>query len=147
MKGQFNSPVALPSDPHDPVDVSGPLLDVDPGAQRAYLVCVLVQGDMDADADTDEKKQPPVWVEGTGSWQKGDTDWRGEVAREGRVIGGKGATRTLGPGAARGIAVAVVVTEEEAIPGELVPPSIDTLTWCVNIKLEDGLAGTTQAAT
>ena len=143
MKGQFNSPVTLPSDQHDPVAVSGPLLDVDPGAQRAYLVCVLVQGDMDA--DTDNKKQPPVWVEGTGTWQKGDTDWTGEVAREGLVIGGKGATRTLGPGAARGIAVAVVVTEEEAIPGELVPPSIDTLTWCVNIKLDDGSAGAYQA--
>lgn len=138
MKGQFNSPVTLPSDPHDKVDVSGPLLDVDPGAERAYLVCVLVQGDMDE--GTDATKPPPVWVEGTGTWQKGDTDWKGEVAREGRVIGGKGATRTLGPGAARGIAVAVVVTEEEAVPGKIVPPSIDTLTWCVNIRLENGAA-------
>jgi hypothetical protein len=140
VKGQFNSPVTLPSNPNDPVDVSGPLLDVDPGAERAWLVCVLVQGDMDED-----KNESPVWVEGTGSWQKGDTDWSGTVAREGRVIGGKGGTRPLGPGRARGIAVAVVVTEEEAVPGKLVPPSIDTLTWCVNIELEDGAAGTYQA--
>lgn len=137
MKGQFNSPVTLPSDPHDPVAVSGPLVDVDPGAERAYLVCVLVQGDMDR---TDDTKPPAIWVEGTGTWQKGDTDWSGEVAREGRVIGGKGATRTLARGTARGIAVAVVVTEEEAIPGKIVPPSIDTLTWCVNIELDDGTA-------
>jgi hypothetical protein len=143
VKGQFNSPVTLPSDPHEPVVVTGPLLDVDPNAVRATLVCVLVQGDLDADGD--DKKQPPVWVEGTGSWQKGDDDWTGSVSREGRVIGGNGATRTLGPGAARGIAVAVVVTEEEAIPGKLVPPSIDTLTWCVNIQLDDGSLGTTQA--
>ena len=135
MKGQFNSPVTLPSDPQDPVVVTGPLLDVDPGAERAYLVCVLVQGDMDGDSD---KRQDPIWVEGTGTWQKGDDDWTGTVAREGRVIGGKGATRALGPGEARGIAVAVVVTEEEAIPGKIVPPSIDTLTWCVNIELDDG---------
>lgn len=139
MKGQFNSPVTLPSNPNDPVDVSGPLLDVDPGAERAWLVCVLVQGDMD------EKNENPVWVEGTGSWKKGDTNWTGTVAREGRVIGGGGASRALGPGSARGIAVAVVVTEEEAVPGKLVPPSIDTLTWCVNIELEDGAGGACQA--
>ena len=137
MQGQFNSPITLPSDPHDPVPVSGPLLNVDPGADRAYLTCVLVQGDLDR---TDDTKPPPIWVEGRGTWEKGDTDWRGEVDREGRVIGGRGATRSLGPGAARGIAVAVVVTEEDAIAGKLVPPSIDTLTWCVNIKLDDGTA-------
>lgn len=135
MIGQFNSPITLPSDPHDRVAVSGPLLNVDPGADRATLVCVLVQGDLD------DRTQSPVWVEGTGSWEKGDTDWTGTVAREGRVIGGSGGRRTLGPGEARGIAVAVVVTEEEAIPGHHVPPSIDTLTWCVNIELEDGSAG------
>jgi hypothetical protein len=140
VKGQFNSPVKLPSDPHDPVVVTGPLLDVDPGAESATLVCVLVQGDLDED-----KHDSPVWVQGSGHWQKGDDNWTGAVSREGRVIGGKGATRTLGPGSARGIAVAVVVTEEEAIPGKLVPPSIDTLTWCVNIKLEDDSLGTTQA--
>jgi hypothetical protein len=134
VKGQFNSPVTLPSDPHDPVAVSGPLLDVDPGAERATLVCVLVQGDLD------DRNQAPVWVEGTGSWEKGDTDWRGTVSREGRIIGGTGGRRTLGPGSARGIAVAVVVTEEEAVPGKIVPPSIDTLTWCVNIELDDGTA-------
>jgi hypothetical protein len=139
VRGQFNSPVTLPSNTNDPVEVSGPLLDVDPGAERAWLVCVLVQGDMD------DKNENPVWVEGTGSWQKGDTDWSGTVARKGRVIGGGGGQRALGPGPARGIAVAVVVTEEEAVPGKLVPPSIDTLTWCVNIELDDGASGTYQA--
>jgi hypothetical protein len=132
VKGQFNSPVTLPSDPHDPVPVSGPLLDVDPGADSATLVCVLVQGDLD------DRSHSPVWVQGTGSWKKGDADWTGTVSREGRVIGGSGGSRTLGPGSARGIAVAVVVTEEEAVPGKIVPPSIDTLTWCVNIELDDG---------
>jgi hypothetical protein len=139
VRGQFNSPVTLPSNPNDPVAVSGPLLDVDPGAERATLVCVLVQGDLD------DRNESPVWVEGKGSWEKGDTDWTGSVAREGRVIGGDGRRRAIGPGEARGIAVAVVVTEEEAVPGRIAPPSIDTLTWCVNIELDDGSAGTYQA--
>ncbi|MFL5922315.1 MAG: hypothetical protein ACJ75Q_02820 [Gaiellaceae bacterium] len=137
MKGQFNSPVTLPSNPNDPVPVSGPLLQVDPSADEATIVCVLVQGELD------DKNQNAVWVEGRGSWKKGETDWTGTVGREGRVIGG--GHRTLGPGRARGIAVAVVVTEEEAIPGKIVPPSIDTLTWCVNIELDDRSAGTYQA--
>jgi hypothetical protein len=140
VRGQFNSPITLPSNPDQPVEVSGPLLDVDPSADRATLVCVLVQGDLDGDTD-----ESPFWVEGTGSWKKGDTDWTGTVAREGRVIGGGDRRRALGKGAARGIAVAVVVTEDDAIPGkQLVPPSIDTLTWCVNIKLDDGSGSTAQ---
>jgi hypothetical protein len=136
VKGQFNSPVTLPSDPHDPlVPVSGPLKDVDPGANEATIICVLVQGDLE------DRNQKPVWVEGRGSWKKGDTDWTGTVSREGQVIGG--GRRTLGPGGARGIAVAVAVSEEEDdAAGHTVPPSIDTLTWCVNIRLEDGIAAT-----
>ncbi|MFL5979470.1 MAG: hypothetical protein ACJ76O_12710 [Gaiellaceae bacterium] len=126
----------MPRNTSDPVEVSGPLLNVDPGADRATLVCVLVQGDLD------DRNESPVWVEGTGSWKKGDSDWSGTVAREGRVIGESGRRRTLGAGNARGIAVAVVVTEEEAIPGKIVPPTIDTLTWCVDIELEDASAGT-----
>ena len=131
MKGQFNSPVQLPSRLDEPVTVTGPLLEVDPDADEATIVCVLVQGDMD---NTD---QNPVWVEGRGEWTRtsGSDDWEGSVAREGRVIGG--GRRMLVPGAARGIAVAVAVREEKPGPdGKLVPPSIDTITWCVNVELE-----------
>lgn len=137
MKGQFKSPVTLPSDLSRPVKVSGPLLNVDPGADRATLVCVLVQGDPD-------KNESPVWVEGIGSWEKGATMWEGTVARKGRVIGQQ-QERALGQGEARGIAVAVVVTEEQPVAGKIVPPSIDTLTWCVNIELEEESAATYQA--
>jgi hypothetical protein len=131
VKGQFNSPVNLPGDIRDPVPVAGPLLQVDPEAEAASIVCVLVQGDMDA-----TPPEPPVWVEGRGTWKKGQTNWTGEVSREGRVIGENGARRILMPGPARGIAMAVAVTEEEpAADGRIVPPRIDTITWCVNIEL------------
>jgi hypothetical protein len=53
--------------------------------------------------------------------------------------------RALGQGEARGIAVAVVVTEEQPVAGKIVPPRIDTLTWCVNIELEEESAATYQA--
>lgn len=132
MKGQFNSPVDLPGDIRDPVPVSGPLLQVDPEADEASIVCVLVQGDMDDTSAT--PGEPPVWVEGKGTWKKGDSDWAGEVSRDGRVIGG--GRRALVPGPARGIAIAVAVTEEEpGADGRMVPPRIDTITWCVNIEL------------
>lgn len=132
MKGQFNSPVELPGDVRDPVSVSGPLLQVDPEADEATIVCVLVQGDMDDESQN--QSQNPVWVEGTGTWKKGQSDWEGTVSRDGRVIGG--GRRALVPGPARGIAVAVAVTEEQPAGGRMVPPRIDTVTWCVNIKLE-----------
>jgi hypothetical protein len=134
VRGQFNSPVDLPGDIRDPVPVSGPLLQVDPEADEATIVCVLVQGDMDEQSET--PTQPPVWVEGKGAWKKGQTDWTGAVPRDGRVIGENGVRRALVPGPARGIAVAVAVTEEEpAADGRMVPPRIDTITWCVNIEL------------
>jgi hypothetical protein len=135
VKGQFNSPVTLPDNTGDPVPVSGPLLQVDPGADEATIVCVLVQGDLD------DKNENPVWVEGRGTWRRGDGDWTGTVGRKGRVIGG--GHRTLGPGRARGIAAAVAVAEEEPAGGKIVPPSIDTLTWCVNIELVEGRDGST----
>jgi hypothetical protein len=132
VKGQFNSPVNLPPDIRDPVPVSGPLLQVDPEADEASIVCVLVQGDLDA-----TPAESPVWVEGKGTWKKGQGDWSGEVSREGRVIGENGVSRMLVAGPARGIAIAVAVTEEEpAADGRIVPPRIDTITWCVNIELQ-----------
>ncbi len=135
MKGQFNSPVNLPGDIRDPVSVGGPLVQVDPKADQATIVCVLVQGDMDAAPGT--PGEPPVWVEGRGTWKKGDTNWTADVTREGRVIGENGVSRGLVPGAARGIAIAVAVAEEDkAADGRTVPPRIDTITWCVNIELE-----------
>ena len=134
MKGQFNSPVNLPGDIRDPVPVAGPLVQVDPKADFATVVCVLVQGDKDAPPGT--PGEPPVWVEGTGTWKKGQNNWSGTVSRDGRVIGENGVSRALVPGAARGIAIAVAVTEEEpAADGRIVPPRIDTITWCVNIEL------------
>jgi hypothetical protein len=138
VKGQFNSPVTLPSNPNDPVPVSGPLRQVNPEADEATIVCVLVQGDLD------DKNENPVWVEGRGTWKKGDNNWTGTVGREGRVIGG--GRRTLGPGRARGIAVAVAAAEEEPEGNKVVPPSFDTLTWCVNIELVDDSAGAYQSA-
>ena len=135
MKGQFNSPVDLPGDIRDPVPVAGPLVQVDPKADFATIVCVLVQGDMDEPADPNVPREPPVWVEGRGTWEQGDTNWTGEVSRDGRVIG-KNLRRALVPGPARGIAIAVAVAEEEeAADGRKVPPRIDTITWCVNIEL------------
>jgi hypothetical protein len=139
VKGQFNSPVDLPGDIRDPVPVAGPLVQVDPKADFATIVCVLVQGDMDEPADPNVPREPPVWVEGSGTWTRpalGDADWTGEVSRDGRVIGKAGVRRALVPGPARGIAIAVAVAEEDkATDGRTVPPRIDTITWCVNIEL------------
>jgi hypothetical protein len=132
VRGQFNSPVDLPGDVRDPVPVAGPLLDIDPEADQATIVCVLVQGDMDAQGGT--PGQDPVWVEGTGTWKKGDADWTGEVSRDGRVIGG--GRRALLPGPARGIATAVAVIEQPKENGKSVPPRIDAVTWCVNITIQ-----------
>ena len=145
MQGQFNSPVVLPSNPSDLVPVSGPLLNVPAGAQQATIVCVLVQ-----------EGTTPIWVEGRGTWKRPDANWTGEVPRTGRVIGGSGGTGTLQAGNdVRGIAVAVAVKEEpqptsderpsveqseETRHEHFVPPSIDTLTWCVHIALQDGTA-------
>jgi hypothetical protein len=136
VKGQFNPRVNLPGDIRDPVPVAGPLHDVDPKADFATIVCVVVQGDMEEPADPNVPREPPVWVEGRGTWEQGDTNWTGEVSRDGRVIG-KNLRRALVPGAARGIAIAVAVAEEDkAADGRTVPPRIDTITWCVNIELE-----------
>ncbi len=136
MKGQFNTPVNLPGDIRDPVPVAGPLVQVDPKADFATVVCVLVQGDMDEPADPNVPREPPVWVEGRGTWEQGESNWTGEVSRDGRVIG-KNLRRALVPGPARGIAIAVAVAEEvPGTDGRTVPPRIDTITWCVNIELE-----------
>jgi hypothetical protein len=136
VKGQFNSPVDLPGDIRDPVPVAGPLADVDPKADFATIVCVLVQGDMDEPADPNVPREPPVWVEGRGTWERGESSWTGEVSRDGRVIG-KNIRRALALGPARGIAIAVAVAEEAPGPdGRTVPPRVDTVTWCVNIELQ-----------
>ena len=83
MKGQFNSPVDLPGDIRDPVPVAGPLVQVDPKADFATIVCVLVQGDMDEPADPNVPREPPVWVEGRRTREQGDTNRTAEVSREG----------------------------------------------------------------
>jgi hypothetical protein len=142
VNGQFNSPIVLPSNPADPVPVSGPLLNVDPGAQEATIVCVLVQ---------EVTGTPPIWVEGRGTWKRPDANWTGEVSRTGRVIGGSGGTGTLQAGNdVRGIAMAIAVKEEQQPPPDeqppeeqseakhdhFVPPAIDTLTWCVHIAIQ-----------
>ena len=135
MRGQFNSPVDLPGDVRDPVPVAGPLLEVDPEADQATIVCVLVQGEMDdTSRDPADPPAPPVWVEGRGTWNQDETAWTGTVSRDGRVIGG--GRRALVPGPARGIAVAVAVIEQPEDNGRMVPPRIDTVTWCVNIELQ-----------
>jgi hypothetical protein len=120
MHGQFDSPITLGA----PVQVGGPLSGVDPKAYKATIVCVLVQG--------------TVWAEGTGTWTKGNPKWTGTVDLQGHVIGGgPNQLQPLREGEARGIAMAVVVKEEPQPPGGgFVPPSIDTLTWCVDVTLQ-----------
>ena len=134
MKGQFTSPIALRLDPDtQKIRVTGPL-EVDPGIHEATIVCVLVQGDDD-----------PVWVEGRGEWT-GGREWTGWVNPTGRRVGRPDdADVPLQPDDkhARGIAMAIAVkdaTEEtdDAGQSKFVPPSIVTLTWCVDVKLVDG---------
>jgi hypothetical protein len=122
VRGQFRSPISL-AGPTGQVSVSGPLTDIDPTATRATVVCVLV-----------DDGKPPAWAEGQGTWEQGDADWRGSVARVGRILGGSD-TRPLQAGEARGVAIAIVVREDQSPGGKLVPPVVDTLTWCVDVEL------------
>jgi hypothetical protein len=138
MQGQFTSPIVLRVDPAtQKIPVAGPLKNVDPAIHAASIVCVLVQGDRN-----------PVWVEGRGEWKQGDSEWSGWVNPTGRRVDNPGDdTVPLQPDAehARGIAIAIAVkdaTEEIDATGKskFVPPSIVTLTWCVDVELDDGAA-------
>jgi hypothetical protein len=140
MRGQFNSPITLPPEGVETVGVSGPL-DVGDGIHEATIVCVLVQGEDD-----------PVWVEGSGHWEAPATEWTGSVSRTGRRVGrpdDKSVPLQPDDKHARGIAIAIAVkdaTEETDDTGQpkFVPPSIVTLTWCVDVKLVE--AGSTSPA-
>ena len=133
MLGQFTSPIWLPRDEHEPVQVEGPL-EVDADARNAVVVCVLVQF-----KDTDPMNA--VWVEGHGTWKQGDANWTGTVSREGRTPGG-GTGKLEAGGEVRGIAMATIVKGGSVEDGEdgkkhLVPPSLETLTWCVGVRVRD----------
>ena len=135
MRGQFNSPITLPRDGGE-VPITGPLLDVDADARRATIVCVLVQSKED-DADN------AVWVEGRGTWERGQSNWEGTVSREGRKPDGSTGALQAGAGEVRGIATATIVRDGSVENGHLVPPSIDTITWCVGVGVrDDGTPGT-----
>lgn len=144
MLGQFTSPIWLPRDEHQPVQVAGPLT-VDPDARSAVVVCVLVQFKDDDPANA-------VWVEGHGTWTQGDADWTGTVSREGRTPGGGTGKLEAGAGEVRGIAMATIVKDGTLKNGEdgkkhLVPPSLETLTWCVGVGVrEEADTGTGAAA-
>ena len=128
MRGQFDSPVELPNDPDELIQISGPLLDVGPRADRATVHFLIVQGE----------GEDSVIVSGEGTWTQGphETPWTGTVGRVGKRAGG--GDGTLEEGAARGIAVAVAIKDGELLGREFVPPSIETLTWCVNITFAQG---------
>lgn len=133
MRGQFISPILLPRDQHAPVPVAGPL-EVDSDATSATVVCVLVQF-KDSDPTT------AVWVEGHGTWKQGDANWSGYVTREGSTPGG-GTGKLEAGGEVRGIAMATIVKGGSVEDGEdgkkhLVPPSLETLTWCVGVRARD----------
>src|SRR5205809_7194411 len=64
VNGQFDSPITLPTNLTDLVDISGPLVDVDPKATKAKVLFLIVQGD-GANA---------VTVYGEGAWT-GGTSW------------------------------------------------------------------------
>jgi len=130
MHGQFDSPVELPTDPDELIRISGPLLEVGPRADRATVHFLIVQGE----------GEDSVIVNGEGTWTQGpqETPWTGTVGRVGKRAGGGDGTLTEGP--ARGIAVAVAIKDGELVGREFVPPSIETLTWCVNITFAQGSA-------
>jgi hypothetical protein len=132
MNGQFTSPIWLPRDLDQPVQVEGPLT-VDSDARSATVVCVLVQFNSN-DPST------AVWVEGHGTWKQGDSNWSGTVSREGSTPGG-GTGKLEAGGEVRGIAMATVVkggsVEGEGDAKHLVPPSLETLTWCVGVRVRD----------
>jgi hypothetical protein len=137
VTGQFNSPIKLPRD-GDQVPISGPLLNVEPDARKATVVCVLVQF----------KENDPnnaVWVEGSGTWDRNDGDmWTGTVSRDGVKPGGGSGSLQVGAGEVRGIATATIVRDGSVENGHLVPPSIDTITWCVGVSIEDDGGQATQ---
>jgi hypothetical protein len=140
VTGQFNSPIRLPQD-GDQVPISGPLLNVDPEARKATVVCVLVQGKENDPANA-------VWVEGTGTWERGGGNmWTGTVSRNGVKPGGGNGSLQAGTaaGEVRGIATATIVRDGSIQNGHLVPPSLETITWCVGVRIEDE-GGVTQSA-
>jgi hypothetical protein len=126
MQGQFDSPITLPGNLADQVGISGPLLDVDPKAEKAKVLFLIVQGE-DEDA---------VTVEGEGTWRRAAPDkWFGKVDREGKRVGG--GNDNLKPGPARGIGLAIAVKDGELdAQGQFIPPSIEALTWCVNLDFD-----------
>jgi hypothetical protein len=139
MRGQFTSPIWLPRDQDQPVPVAGPL-EVDSDARSAIVVCVLVQF-------RDDDPMNAVWVEGHGTWKQGDADWSGTVSRVGSTPGG-GTGKLEAGGEVRGIAQATIVKGGSVEDGEdgkkhLVPPSLETLTWCVGVRVRDEQAADT----
>jgi hypothetical protein len=136
VRGQFTSPITLPLDLDEKIAVRGPLLEIEDGIHKATIVCVLVQGDRD-----------PVWVEGRGKWKDGETEWTGWVGRKGRTISGAHADTPLQADDkhARGVAMAIAVKDATEENGKFVPPSIVTVTWCVDVALVN--AGASQVGT
>jgi hypothetical protein len=130
MKAQFTSPIRLPRDPGADVPVEGPLLDVDPEARKATVVCLLVQA-------KDDDPDNAVWVEGRGEWSHGEEVWSGSVSREGTKPDGGSGTLEVGAGEVRGIAMATIVRDGSIEDGKLVPPSLETITWCVGVRVEN----------
>jgi hypothetical protein len=119
MNGQFTSPINLPADPDAPIGISGPLSDVE--SDRARVLFLIVQGD----------GPNAVTVCGEGVWTGGPS-WFGRVNRKGkRAAGGED---DLGPGPARGIALAIAIKDATLDNGQFIPPTIAALTWCVNIE-------------
>jgi hypothetical protein len=138
VRGQFTSPITLKADPEEAVYVEGPLEEVDDGIHEATIVCVLVQGDQD-----------PIWVEGRGTWKEGDAVWKGSVGRKGRRLSRPDdAAAPIEPDDkhARGIAMAIAVKDATEENGKFVPPSIVSLTWCVDVELRAESGGTTQVS-
>lgn len=142
MNGQFTSPIWLPRDLDAPVPLEG-TLEVESDAKSGTVVCVLVQF-------TDDDPNTAVWVEGHGTWNPGTTSWSGHVSREGSRPGG-GTGKLQAGGEVRGIAMATIVKGGKVEDGEdgkkhLVPPSLETLTWCVGVRVKnegDTVPGTT----
>jgi hypothetical protein len=136
VRGQFTSPITLPLDIDEKVAVGGPLKEIEDGIHKATVVCVLVQGDED-----------PVWVEGRGKWKEGQTEWTGHVARKGRKRGSSTPDTPLQPDDkhARGVAMAIAVKDATEEGGRFVPPSIVTVTWCVDVALVDAGAAQGEA--
>ena len=120
--GKFN-PVNLPT--RGKVTVTGPFDPQDRKVDDAKILFLVVQGG----------GKNTVVIQGEGEWNRGSSNWIGEIKRTGvPALGGTNGTLQHNQ-IARGIAVSIVVKPGKIQGNNFDPPSIEALTWCSDFMI------------